>query len=84
MDSNSGESLHSAVATEDKNIAKYFYWNHTYDLRASIEQVPVPRLRSARIQPVSLQMMMFTVGQIHRQNSHQNRSGHCPLAVRRV
>jgi hypothetical protein len=27
-------------------------------------------------------MMMFRVGQIHRHNSHQTCSGHCPLAYR--
>ena len=82
MDSNSSESLCSVVVTNDKEyceetLMKPLIWSQS-------KYVPVFRLHSAKIQPVPLKMMMIRVGQIHRKNSHQNCSGHCPIAIRRV
>jgi len=42
------------------------------------------RLNSAWIQPAQLnRMMILRVGQIPRQNRHQNYCGHCPLALKK-
>jgi hypothetical protein len=72
-------------ALEPMNIVKKCCWNHSYDRRVNIPPVPVLRLHSAEVQPVPLKkMIMFRAGQIHRQNSGQNHSGHCHLAFRRV
>ena len=67
------------------NIVKKFYWNYINDDGMSIQSVPVLRLHSAQIHLVPLKMMIIIrVGQIHRPNSQQNHSGHCPLTFRRL
>lgn len=67
-----------------RNVVKKFYWNHIYNCRVSIQQVPVLRLHSSRIQPLPLKKRItLRVGQNHRHNSHQTHSGQCPTAYRR-
>lgn len=68
-----------------RNTVKTFYWHHIYDGTTNIQHVSVLRLQSARIQLVPLKkIIIFRLGHIHRHNSHQNCSGHCPLTFSRV
>lgn len=85
MDNRTDESLCDAVSKEDEEyreevlLAPHLRWQSQYTACFSAQG------QISQIQPIPLKMMMiFRLGHIHRHNSHQNCSGHCPLAFSRV
>lgn len=85
MDNHTDESLCDAVSKEDEEhreevlLVPHLQWQSQYTACFSAQG------QISQIQPIPLKMMMiFRLGHIQRHNSHQTRSGHCPLAFSRV
>jgi len=83
MDNHTDESLCDAVSKEYEEyreevlLAPHLQWQSQYTACFSAQG------QISQIQPIPLKMI-FRMGHIHRHNSHQNRSGHFPLAFSRV